>query len=279
MFGQISCGKTRKEQKPSQDQLALGLALVITLLIIGGIEPNPGPGHGLTSDELYCEPGPSFVDATTMDMMEALRRTEFKLEKLSSDMSQLTNTVLELIHTSQQNRQVEMNPGNCHCNQNQTVPTARTDDCSNQPNRPINSELTGTHRLKPQEKKGGIRRVIVGGVNVSRLRDAAIESSDSRQETTFVRATSSNIWDILPAAVNKIKSKIDVVLHTGADLVLHHSSEFVMECISRQIDLVRGIDKNKRVFVCSIEERLDAGYHVFETARSVNSALGQLCEA
>ena len=42
----------------SQDELALGLALLMTLLLIAGIEPNPGPANGAE-----CEP--SFLDNTS----------------------------------------------------------------------------------------------------------------------------------------------------------------------------------------------------------------------
>ena len=70
-----------------------------------------------------------------------------------------------------------------------------------------------------------------------------------------------------------------MVLHTGADFVLNHAPEFVLECLSRQISLAKQIHKTNKVFVCSVEERLDAGYYAFESARSVNSALRQLCEA
>ena len=33
------------------------------------------------------------------------------------------------------------------------------------------------------------------------------------------------------------------------------------------------------MYVCSVEERLDCGYEVFESARTVNSELERLCDA
>ena len=41
----IRCKRAPDEKSKcsSQDEMALGLALVLTLLIIGGVEPNPGP--------------------------------------------------------------------------------------------------------------------------------------------------------------------------------------------------------------------------------------------
>ena len=96
------CGTTRKVKKPSQDQLAIGLALIITLLIIGGIEPNPGPMPGSMCEEQACEPGPSFVDVSLPDLMEAIRITQMKLDKVARDVSHLASSVQEIARTSHQ---------------------------------------------------------------------------------------------------------------------------------------------------------------------------------
>ena len=50
------------------DGNAIALALILTLLAIGGVELNPGPDLG--EEHL---PGPSFSDVTLSDVMEAIR--------------------------------------------------------------------------------------------------------------------------------------------------------------------------------------------------------------
>ena len=115
---------------------------------------------------------------------------------------------------------------------------------------------------------------------MSRLRDAHKDQTNLKRNVKFVSAINKNIWDLIPGCIRKVRrSKLNVVLHTGADLVLKHTPDFVLECIASQIDLVKRQPKTRRVFVCSVEERVDAGFHVFETARTVNSELNNLCEA
>ena len=93
-----NCRKTKRAKKPSQDELAMGLALIITLLIIGGIEQNPGPD---CADEEQV-PGPSFISATPMDIMESLRLTQRQLDKMANDISHLTSLVQTIICATKQ---------------------------------------------------------------------------------------------------------------------------------------------------------------------------------
>ena len=285
------CKKSKIASKTSQDELAIGLALVITLLIIGGVEPNPGPDHGSDAQA----PGPSFVDATAMDVMEALRLTQLQLDKLTKDMTLLTSSVQEILRATKQatntNEQENFHDNIQHKkakdNQNSTAKysyDASTDENTRQnkietsvDDRP--KQNTASCKI-PNDKFKKPATIVVGGTNVSRLRDATKDQTDSKQNDMFVRTNSSNIWDLLPTAIKKARqSKLNVVLHTGADLVLKHAPNLVLECLSKQIELAKQFHKTRRVLVCSVEERVDAGYVVFDTARTVNSELQQLCEA
>ena len=72
------------------DATAMGIALICTLLVIGGVELKPGPSNAddpiLSNDERHS-PGPSFMDVTLMDVMQALRVTQLQIGHLSTQVS------------------------------------------------------------------------------------------------------------------------------------------------------------------------------------------------
>ena len=78
------------------DANALGLALIITLLVIGGVEQNPGPN---SSEQL---PGPSFSGVTLMDVMEAIRITQFQIDGLSNRVNDLTKMIGDMSRSANQ---------------------------------------------------------------------------------------------------------------------------------------------------------------------------------
>ena len=69
----------------------------------------------------------------------------------------------------------------------------------------------------------------------------------------------------------------DVVLHTGADQLKKRTADSVLESIASQISHVKQNRKTNQVFVCSVEERQDAGFIANETAKTVNEVLYGLC--
>ena len=92
------CVRTRGKMKTvsclQQDAHALGLATILTLLVIGGVERNPGP------DSMRSEtrapsllPGPYFSEVTLMDIMEAIRITQFQIDGLTNKVQNLTMIV------------------------------------------------------------------------------------------------------------------------------------------------------------------------------------------
>ena len=259
----------------------MGLALIITLLIIGGIEQNPGPD---CADEEQV-PGPSFISATPMDIMESLRLTQRQLDKMENDISHLTSLVQMILCATKQvtgtsdQTYTHMSMSNALNNTDESVQEAQMEN-NPSPSSQRHSDENKTEWTSPIQVKNVAETIVIGGINVSRLRDALRDKTNLERNVKFVTAFNKNIWDLIPGCIRKIRrSKLNVVLHTGADLVLKHTPDFVLECIASQIDLAKREPKTRRVFVCSVEERVDAGYHVFETARTVNSELSHLCEA
>ena len=93
MFCVRTAGKLKPIRCVAQDSMALGLALILTLLVIGGVERNPGPDF-VGEDT----PGPSFSGVTLMDVMEAVRITQLQIDHLSSKVHDLTRLISGGLH-------------------------------------------------------------------------------------------------------------------------------------------------------------------------------------
>ena len=76
MFDVRTSGKARTTKSLHHDCTALGLALILALLVIGGVEQTPGPD---SREEQLILPGPSFSGVTLMDVMEAICITQLQL--------------------------------------------------------------------------------------------------------------------------------------------------------------------------------------------------------
>ena len=82
MFSARSSAKLKPTTSQCQhDATARGIALICTLLVIGGVELNPGLSNA--RDERH-PPGPSFMDVMLMDIMQALRLTQLQIDHLSA---------------------------------------------------------------------------------------------------------------------------------------------------------------------------------------------------
>ena len=122
--------------------------------------------------------------------------------------------------------------------------------------------------------------VLIGSRNVTRIRAAAMTEFRLDSNVSFVPSESDNAMQSLSHTMMKSKAKqIDVVLHTGADQVAERTADSVLESIASQISHAKQIPKTNQVFVCSVEQRLDAGLIAHEMAKTVNQELGKLCAA
>ena len=65
-----------------------------------------------------------------------------------------------------------------------------------------------------------------------------------------------------------------MVLHTGADQLRERTADFVLENIASQISHAKKKRKTNQAFVCSVEERQDAGVMINET---VKQELSKIC--
>ena len=135
--------------------------------------------------------------------------------------------------------------------------------------------------VRNRKKKNKVRRngaVMIGGQNVSRVKAAAMEEFIFDQNVSFVTTTSDDFNQSLRVAVQRSKAKeVDVVIHSGADHILQHSSDYVLEELTNMVDYARQLQKVKTVSVCSVEERRDAGFTVHQNVKNLNAELADLC--
>ena len=96
MFDIRTKSKMPAANSTQHDCHALGLALILTLLIMGGVEQNPGPDRPDRSDSKL--PGPSFSGVTLMDVMEAIRISQLQIDGLSNKMHDLTKLIIDISH-------------------------------------------------------------------------------------------------------------------------------------------------------------------------------------
>ena len=274
-----------KVMKPKyqDDCNILGLALICTLLIIGGIEVNPGP---VKADERSM-PGPSFMNVSLMDVMQAIHHTQIQMDQLAQRIEQLTEMVKQIapdqkvthfdgVHGSEQVLPPHDADAACETREtnaeHQCMPVSReskakTNDKANKDD---------TTRTKTKVRKCGA--ILIGSQNVKRVKAAAMNEFMLDSNVSFMATESDSAMQSLSYAMLKTKAqKIDVVLHTGADQVTNRTADSVLESIASQISHAKLKRKTNQVFVCSVEQRLDAGLTANETAKTVNQELGNLC--
>ena len=264
--------------KCDHDANAMGIALICTLLVIGGLELNPGP----TTRNYYEQPGPSFIDASLMDVMQAIRLIHLNLDQLSMQVRSLSSQVNALVlaqQTSQCERRHEETSINRTdvSNDHQNSVQVRSPDCHR-----IDTEMTPNiehqNTRSPKSKPRQYGAILIGSENVHRIRAAAMEEFDIDSNASFITASNDNVKQRLSDSMTKSRAqKIDVVLNTGADQLLDKSADSVLESIASQISFAKQKRKTNQVFVCSVEERQDAGLMATETAKTVNQELTGLC--
>ena len=279
-IGMFSAGQNSlkmTEVKYQHDSTALGIVLICTLLVIGGVELNPGPS---TATDKSNPSGPSFVNTSLMDVMQAVHLTQLQLDQLSTQVQDLTTLVKGLTQTQQTRRskqqtkqevyqaEASTNLGSLQeCSQHVHGLNSREepDDCRD------NASKT---RVKTRESGA----VLIGSENVKRIGAAAMEEFVMDSNVSFLASTSESTMQNLSKVMSRSKAqKIDVVFHTGSDQLKESTADFVLESIADQITCAKKKRKTNQVFVCSVEERQDAGLRANETAKTVNQELSSLC--
>ena len=225
-------------------------------------------------------PGPSYVSASLMDLMEALRLTQLKIEKLADDihqMKQMLNGVLgreaaksmSHLHHSRgsSDRQQRSNP-------NILQPTAdttrRPQPAAAHVNRQVSNGKYGAERQQGSDQS----ILVIGDSNVRRLQAGHRDSNVTFH--SVAGAVTENITQELNQSVEN-SNATDVVFHIGTNDVVGMGSEVVAKNIFGLAEQARGLPGVRRVYICSVTSRKDRGSFIFSRTESVNSRLHSMC--
>ena len=275
------------------DMNALGLALILTLLVIGGVEQNPGP----TTGEEHL-PGPSFSGVTLMDVMEAIRITQYQIDGLTNKVHELTSIITDTRHNGkakQSHQIIHPTPSDRLQDRQKTVTSnitmSKTLPDSPSPVSPRNSD-TGVWTAVASSKKRrrsrsgttqNVGAVMLGCQNVRRIATAAREEFLLGGHVVFksIRGgTARSVLGALHGAVAGCKAlKADLVLHVGGNDLFAHSVEYTLDCMSELIKAAKQINKVREIVVCSVPQDSSTSVNFQSMKRGdLNDDIGRLCK-
>ena len=245
-------------------------------------------------------PGPSYLSANLMDLMEAIRLTQVKIESLTGDVRQVNQMLNEVIsreavksvphlHQSRsppdQLTRSRSPPDQLTRSRSPAIPHRWGDPMILHPSpatadrpQPASAHAArrvshGRHRVEGQHDS--IQSILViGDSNVQRL-----QTGDCDSNVTFHSvpgAATDNIARELNQSVES-SSASDVILHVGTNDVTRMGSEVVAKNIFGLAQQARGQQGVRRVYICSVTPRKDRGSFIFSRSESVNSRLHSMC--
>ena len=205
-----------------------------------------------------------------MDVMEAVRQTQMRVDQLVEEVRQVRYLVNNLQH---QNRY--------------GPPTQLSSAVFEQQQLPIGLhnqqvQLQVTKSSSPDGQRGENRHVakppllIIGDSNVRRLEEVSNHLPGSLTFHSTSGATTDQVGQDLSQAVKKCEAT-EVVIHVGTNDVTRRGSEEVVRDIlglAQKAKLEGGL---RRVHVCSVTPRKDRGSFIFSRTESVNNRLRSLC--
>ena len=227
-------------------------------------ETSAPPNH----PEPEAIPGPSFATVKLMDVMEALRLTQLKLDKVSGDVDELKKLIQNLPSHDNHKPTASFAEEESHRSGRQAPPQT----C-------LSSQPT-TQGRQDDEKSARPQRIrkldtlIIGDSNVGRLK-----SCSTRQNVTF-RPVSGATIEQLERDTRKTPDELmssDVVLHVGTNDLAGSGSELIASNLMKLAVEIKGRPGVKHVHVCSVTPRRDLGSFIFSRADSVNNRLRSLC--
>lgn len=297
MFDVRTRGKMPSAKCIQHDCNALGLALILTLLIIGGVEQNPGPDY--SESQL---PGPSFSGVTLMDVMEAVRITQLQIDGLSSRMHDVTRMITDLsrdvnavskTHSTSHPTSLERPCPNDHASSKITTEVeARQGPAS--PLSPPNTASKACTTVVSHRKHGNasspisamppVGAVMIGCQNVRRIAAAARDEFNLGSQVVFrsIRGgTARCVLGALHGAVaccNAVKT--DLVLHVGGNEISHLSVEYTLECMAEVIRAAKHISKVRDIVLCSVPQDPSTPADVLSMKRAdLNVEIESLCKS
>ena len=204
-------------------------------------------------------PGPSFLSVTLMDVMEALRMTHLKMDKLSNDLQEMRQEFQTVLHRSEQT----------------PAPIAGHADSTPQ-HRQTGPTLQRRGGKTASSQRSGPEVLIVGDSNVRRLETS--NGVNGRLNISFRSvsgATTQHVESELRTSKEVIAPK--VIFHVGTNDLTSKGSEQIASDLFKLAKETGGRSGVDEVYICSVIPRKDLGSLVFSRSESVNNRLHSLC--
>ena len=220
------------------------------------------PGRSTTAAaDVHTEPdaipGPSFLSVSLMDVMEGVRLTQLKVDKVADELSEVKSLLQVLL--SQQTTPV-LSLGN------NSVPRDRYEHCVPHGNSEGNES-------RSSQSHSEVDLLVIGDSNVRRL-----ELCNTRANISFRSipgAVTDHVEREFQAPTGTVGPK--VVLHVGANDLRRKGSEQIVSDLVKLAQKTRSRAGVQQVYICSVTPRKDLGSFIYSRAESVNNRLLSLC--
>ena len=209
-------------------------------------------------------PGPSFMSVNLMDVMEAVRLTHLKIDKVSNDLEEMKQVFQTLLHQDDRRPNPSLVLSGPVSQDRQIVAEAQRQDAD---------KTTSSLSISKPEPEPDL--LIIGDSNVRRL-----ETSNCRTNITF-RSTSGATTEQLGRELHKTVEESaapKVVFHIGTNDLAEKGSEVIASNIMKLAQQTKSHPGIQHVYVCSVTPRKDLGSFIFSRSESVNNRLHSLCK-
>ena len=233
-------------------------------------EDKPGSVAHPPSEPL---PGPSFISVTLMDVMEAIRMTQVKMDKLADEVSQVRQQLRTL--------QAQDRSRSGHSLTHHGPPVSVSDEQQQLTVQQAEGHLTlksSSGRLQDtrQQDSEPTSLLIVGDSNVRRLEAVSKHNPARLTFQSISGATIDRVGRDTDQAVERCKAT-DVVIHVGTNDVSRRGSEQVVRDVLDMAQKIKSKNGARNVYICSVTPRTDQGSYIFSRSESINNRLRLSC--
>ena len=216
------------------------------------ITTNAADAWDLTHTEPEAIPGPSFTSVSLMDVMEGLRLTQLKVDKVSDELGEMKHLLHTLLRQQTQTPAVSLG--------SDPPVSDRRDDHA------IQDDAKGNENVRSQSP-GEPGLLIVGDSNVRRLRLCNTRANISFR--SIPGAATDHVEREVQAPTGAVAP--NVVLHVGTNDLTSKGSEQIVSNLVKLAQQAKKRSGVKQVYICSVTPRKDIGSFVYSRAESVNN--------
>ena len=215
-------------------------------------EPSTGPM------DPEAIPGPSFASVNLMDLMEALRLTQLKIDKISNDLLELKLAVQLLSSGDSTPR----------------PPMTNEDSASDVAQPGLKGQRQGNDKRWNSGRNNHPDLLIIGDSNVRRLTQSNVQPNVSCRSISG--ATVEDVERELAGTSDDCHVS-GLIIHAGTNDLAKKGSEEIASSLVKLAQNVKGRSRVRQVYICSVTPRKDLGAFIFSRSESVNNRLRSLC--